>query len=246
MTKRGMDKVRMFHFLLMPIPFGIAGLTWWLFYRVLSRLQSMLYPGEIILGGWREFGMGICFVPAILPALTFGFLVMNELLKLNSYVRNIAEKKGDYVPSQMFFIRAIFFFVVVIAPLVAWGFFDYYYVTEDKIVSNTLSSVKARSFAWDEVVGVETILDKAREVRLQYILRMRDGRRVDIGNCRLRQFLKGYKRIRVLLVECEDLSLKSDIRIMETDLLRRGYSWEAAKRVFRIASLRDFKDKGPG
>lgn len=246
MMNYSFNKVRQLHFILMPIPFGVAGLTMYLYYHVLSRLHSLLYPDTIIIGGWRETGFTIAIVPFILPALTFGFLVINKLLRLNSTLRNIAEKKGDYVSSQKFFIKAIVILLVAIIPLSTWGFFDYYYVTETQIVSNSLFSIRAKSFGWNDITVVKTKLFAAREVRLKYILQMRDGTEVDIGSCigkrQISRFIKEYEQIKLFLGKSDDLLLQPDIRITEKDFWRRGYPPEETKRIFQMASLQDIEE----
>ena len=243
---RQSNKVKLFHLLLMPIPFGIAGVTWFLFYLILSKFHALLMPSEIILEGWREIGKTLSLVPFFFVCLPVGFYMTNELLRVIPFFRGIAEKKGNYASSQKFLIRMIILLSLGILPFVIWGFFDYYYVTEEKIVSNSLFSITGKKFGWDEVDGIKTKLYFAEYVRLKYILKMHDGNQVDIAECNgnreIIDFLNKYNKIKPFLGK-RPLLLDSEIQLKEKDLMKRGYGQKVAEEILHIASLRDFGDK---
>jgi hypothetical protein len=148
-----------------------------------GRIQDQIRPSNAFLWGSTKAGNFARGLAALFPAIPIGMLGANLIAWTIPTVRHAVDQAADGYPRYQFkganrdLSIAAAIFAVPSLIVATWGITDFFYATPDAVVMHAGPFATPRRYGWDQV---EAIVANCKEADPSYLLRMRDGARIDL------------------------------------------------------------------
>ncbi len=227
--------------IILPLSVIGIGISSFLIAKSLLSIQSSLFPAKTILASYRKVSGILMFVPIIFPSIGIGMIFANLCAWLIPSARKVFEQEAKEYRNASFknsikslTIYTLFAFIICI-PLSLVGMLNYFYVTEKGIYYNPLYSFSEKHYQWHNIQEIHTKCSADRkDLHLNYILIMFDGRKIDLMNEARLKFVQVYPEIKLFLEKQHGIQYKSYITNLGVKTLYKRYNTADAKRILNI------------
>jgi hypothetical protein len=200
------------------------------------KLQSMLYPQDVIYGHGNTAGKYLAFIPAIICCVFLGiFITQMTILKWHVF-RKTAQTKHEYLLNHSMLLYFILLQMIVCIPMGTIGLFNYTYFMETKIVHRNVLSHDS-SYSWQDIKSIDSRLFMQTKrsrgtIVLEYQFHTRDGVTIELKPD-IDIFLHIYPRLYRVIINHPEISLNSTISVSEQMLLKHlsGHDADLANKM---------------
>lgn len=206
--------------------------------KVLVNIQHHFIPSDAILSGGTAVGAALMFIPLIFPSLLLGMIAANFIIWCIPHARIILNQEASGVKNASFGQSMRFLFILLIivimisGPISLLGTFSYFYIIRDGIYLNPLFSIKQTHYRWSDIVKIESRCYAERDnLHLNYILIMKDGKKIDLFNESRLRFVTVYEEIRPFIKVQPNIEYVSRIGSNDIKMLWAYYPAHAEKII---------------
>jgi hypothetical protein len=198
--------------------------------QALLAIQRCLISDDAIFWSYTTIGGTLMFIPLIILSFGIGMMITNLIMWLIRPARMAFDKeaigiKGASFSEAMKGLATLTFIILIITiPLNVFGVLNCFYITSDGVQIRPLFSIKENRYAWGDIEQITTrCLEKRDKIYLNYVLRMKDGRDIDLMRERRLEFVDAYDKIKPFLAA--QSQIKYDCQITDGDIaaLKKHY-----------------------
>jgi len=233
--------------LLIPLVIVGVGSTALAIGKILLTIQRCLIPSEVIFASYTRLGSILMFVPIIFPSLAIGMMLANLVAWCVRPARRVFNKEAKGVKYASFktavkhLAIASLILLIVAAPIALLGALNYFYVTTNGVSVNPLFSTSEIHYKWSDITRIETrCLAERDNLHLNFILYMKDGRKIDLLEEPRLKFVNIYDQVKPLIAAQKHITYsRHSMQNKDIARLRKRYRPQDAERILQIITGKD-------
>jgi hypothetical protein len=198
-------------------------------------------PDDVIFSTYTTIGGFLMFIPILFPSIGIGMMIANLLIWLVRPARVALDKeaigiKGTSFPEAMKGVIILTAIMLIIAlPLSIMGVFNYLYINSDGLHIRPLFSIKEKHYVWGDIEQITTkCLEKKDNIYFNYVVRMKDGREIDLLKERRLKFVDAYDKIKPFLAAQSQIRYDCQITDGDAAALKKHYFQGKSDKIISI------------